>query len=154
MGTYLGGDFLPNKDDIYLEILPTIVCFANEEMHEVIPRGKDFLGNRAIMEGRPTVEFKVVVKNEINFHDFAMWWNNQVDRGSDWFYAELLFFGIIDVFKCRFVSHLVEEITDGVHWSHVKIEIDTFYNRLLDPSVKYILTCGDITSCAETLECI
>ena len=151
---YLGYGYLPEKDDKYLKDLPNIICFASSQMIETIPRATEYLDNRLIMKGRATVEMRVVVKSSVDFHDFAMWWNTEIDRGSDWFHAQLLFFGIIDIFKCRFVSHLVEEVTDGVHWAKVKIEIDEFHNKLLDPSVNYVLVCGDLTDCSEVLECI
>ena len=149
---YLG--FLPEKDDKFLKMLPEIICFASSEMIETIPQAKTYLDNNHYMIGRSTVELKVVVKSTVDFNEFAKWWNNEVDRGSEWFHAQLLFFGIIDIFKCRFVTDLTEQVTDGIHWAHIKIEIDEFYNKLLDPNVNYVLTCGDITHCNEVLECI
>ena len=149
---YLG--FNPEKDDTYLKRLPSIICFASSEMKEYIPRATEYLDKQYVSHGRPTVEFRVVVSNTVKFNKFALWVRKDVDRGGSWFHAQLLFFGIIDVFKCRFVSDLTEEITDGVHWGRVKIEIDEWRNKLLDPNVNYVLTCGDITDCRNTLECI
>ena len=149
---YLG--FLPEKDDKFLKMLPEIICFASSEMIETIPQAKTYLDNNHYMIGRSTVELKVVVKSTVDFNEFAKWWNNEVDRGSEWFHAQLLFFGIIDIFKCRFVTDLTEQVTDGIHWAHIKIEIDEFYNKRLDPNVNYVLTCGDIIHCNEVLECI
>ncbi len=151
---YLGKGFIPEKDDTYLKQLPKIFCFNSEEMTELIPRATKYLGNSNYSFGRPTVELKVVVRSEADFKILGEFFRTDVDRGSDWFHAQLLFFGIIDVFRCRFVTDFKEEVTDGVHWSHVKIEIDEFYNKLLDPGVNYVLTCGDLISCAEILECI
>jgi hypothetical protein len=154
MAEYLGDGFLPEKDDSYLKDLPKIICFASSEMIETIPQGTEYLDRRYVMKGNATVELKVVISSEVDFNHFAKWWNTEVDRGSDWFHAELLFFGVVDVFKCRFISDLTHNVTDGINWGHVKLEIKEFYNKLLDPNVNYVLTCGDITHCSEVLECI
>ncbi len=138
----------------YQANLPSTICFAKDEITEVIPQGKSYLGAEIHFVGNATVEFKMVVTRDVDFEDFARWWNEEVNRGSDWFYAQLLFFGIIDVFKCRFVSDLIGQVTDGIHWGYVKLEIDDIDFDLLDPTVEYVLICDDIISCDAVLECL
>ena len=149
---YLG--FLPEKDDKYLIDLPKIMCFAGEGMKCAIPIATEYLNSRTYMKGRATVRAKFIIRSDVNFHDFALWFNNEVNRGSFWFHTELLFFGIIDIFKVRFITNIEEQMTDGVRYGTVAIEIDNFYNKLIDPNVHYILYCDDLTSCSEILECI
>ena len=149
---YLG--YLPEKDDKFLASLPKIMCLVGEGYSCTIPVAVDYLNDKHFRIKKATVKAKFIIRNDIDFHTFANWFNQEVNRGSFWFHTQLKFFGVVGVFRCRFISNISEESVDGIKFGTVNLEIDNFYNMLIDPTVNYMLYCDDITSCSEILECV
>jgi len=149
---YLGG-YLPEKDDFYLPKLPTYLCLTMGGIQEEIFRGIEYLDGRVVSSTKPTVKATGVVANAVNLDDFGKWFQNKVNTGRFWFHAELLFFGVRDVYRVRFINDLKVIREDMLNIVHLELEIDMFYNHFIDPTETYILFCDNLIECNEVLNC-
>jgi len=150
---YLGEGYLPEKDDKILEQLPSILCLSGDSLIEEIPRATAYINNKHVPFGRPTVKLRAMIHKGVDVDELGKWFKKNIDSGMDWFHAEILFFGVKDVFKCRFINHLKTETVGGLNIAHLELEVDAFHNRFVKVGQTYVLFCDNLIECEAVLNC-